>query len=65
MFLLIVFYFKSFPHEVQVENFLQNLYHKMILPTAAMFGLKNVVEHGVLESAGRELFLVINIKADW
>ena len=64
MFLLIVFYFKSFPHEVQVENFLQNLYHKMILPTVAMYGLKNVVEHGVLETAGGA-DLVINVKADW
>ena len=65
LILMVVFYLKSFPHEVEFEIFLENLYHKMILPTAAIFGLKNVVEHGVLESAGGELFLVINVKADW
>ena len=53
MFLLIVFYFKSFPHEVQVENFLQNLYHKIISIPVAMYGLKNVVEHGLLGNAGK------------
>ena len=52
LILLVVFYLKSLPHEVQLDIFLQNLYHKMILPTEAMNGLKNVVEHGVLESAG-------------
>ena len=51
MFLLIVFYLESFPHEGQVYIFLQNLYDKMILPTLAMYGLEKVVEHGVLESA--------------
>ena len=64
MFLLIVFYFKSFPHEVQVENFLQNLYHKIILPTVAMYWLKNVIEHGCWKvQVGADL--VINVKADW
>ena len=37
----------------------------MILPTVAMYGLKNVVEHGVLETAGGGADLVINVKADW
>ena len=36
----------------------------MILPTEAMNGLKNVVEHGVLETAGGGADLVINVKAD-
>ena len=54
MFLLIVFYLKSFPHEVQVVICnLRNLYHKIISIPVAMYGLKNVVEHGLLGNAGK------------
>ena len=52
MFLLIVFfYLKYFPHEVKIVICLKNLYHKMILPTAAMYWSKNLVEQ-VLEIEG-------------
>ena len=54
MFLLIIFYLKSFSHEVQVVICnLRNLYHKIISIPVAMYGLKNLVEHGLLGNAGK------------